>query len=147
MKDGFGGRIEQISNAGPAGRQGREKSMKKTGFWLACVSILILCSLSRAAETTISSHGWTITADSDRAELTLSQEALGPVLQNLSLEFSSGGAVLRSHHWTAQALNDHTLSIHTQSPNATWVFTLSPDAVRVSTTSAEALMEAQALAP
>ncbi len=118
--------------------------MKKTGFWLACVSILILCPLSRAAETTVSSHGWTITVDPDRAELTLSQQALGRVLQNLSLEFSSGGTVLRSHQWTAQALNDHTLSIHTQSPNATWVFTLSTDVVRISTTSAEALIEAQA---
>lgn len=100
--------------------------------------------LSRAADTAVSSHGWTITANTDRAELTLSQEKLGPVLQNVHLELSSAGAVLRSRQWTAEALNDHTLSIRTQGPDSTWVFTLSPDAVRVSTTSAEALMEAEA---
>ena len=118
--------------------------MRKIGFWFVCVSILILCSLSRAAETTVSSQGWTITADTDRAELTLSQQKLGPVLQNVHLELSSAGAELRSRQWTAQALNDHTLSVRTQNPDATWVFTLSGDEVRIATTSAEALMEGQA---
>ena len=121
--------------------------MRKTGFWFVCVSIFILCPLYGTAETTVSSQGWTITADTDRGELTLSQEKLGPVLQNVHLELSSAGAVLRSRQWTAQALNDHTLSIHTQNPDATWVFTLSGDEVRIATTSAEALMEGQAPAP
>lgn len=118
--------------------------MRKTGFCFACVLILIVCPLSRAAETTVSSHGWTITADTDRAEVTLSQEKLGPVLQNVHLELSSAGAVLGSRQWTAQVLSDHTLSIRTQNPDVTWVFTLSANEVSISTTSAEALMEGQA---
>ncbi len=109
-----------------------------------CLALLIPAPFLCAQNVKISNFGWTITANPDRAELTISHDRLGPVLQAVHLESNSQLPPSSSPAWNAQALDDHTLSILTHNPAATWLITLSPDQVRFSTTSAQAAIRAQA---
>ena len=117
-----------------------------------CASILLLmvfltAPLLWAVPVTLSGSGWTITADPEAAQLTISHDKLGLVLQGIRLQQTSGGRMMLTEHWTASVPADNRLTIKTEHPRMTWHFEVSANQLRISTTSAEAVLTGQAPAP
>lgn len=118
--------------------------MRKT-----CLSILLLVVFLAtpsvwAVPVTLSGSGWTITADPEAAELTISHDKLGVVLQSIRLQQISGGQVILAEHWTASVHGDNQLTVKTKAPLMTWRFEVSENQLRISSTSAEAILTGQA---
>jgi melibiase-like protein/alpha galactosidase C-like protein len=92
----------------------------------------------------VASDGWTVTADSEQAVLTVAHGELGTIIKDarLNLEGVRGLGPLKS--WSVEKLGEDQLSIKTGQPRTHWVFKLSPNTLEISSTSAEGVITAQA---
>jgi hypothetical protein len=106
---------------------------------------------------TISSFGWTITADLDRGVLSISQESLGTVLQNVhivveseirdKLQNNNEHELLRPTGWSVERTGQSLLTLHSVHPIGAWIFEATPDAVKISSTFTNTVLTAEVPAP
>src|SRR5271156_2041216 len=111
------------------------------------VSALFIVGASNAeaaAPLAIRSQGWTITADQERSVLSISQQNLGIVLQDVGINLGDQNAILPLTNWSVEQTTPSQLTIHTVHPMTAWSFDISHDMLKVSSTATNALLTAQA---
>jgi hypothetical protein len=99
------------------------------------------------APVTVSSNGWTVTADEGQGALTVSRDGLGTVLNEVRLNLQGERVLIRLKNWSAEKLGENRISIRSSEPRTAWVLELSPEALRISSTSSEGFLTAEAPAP
>ncbi len=97
-----------------------------------------------AAPLSITSQGWTITADRERGVLSISQQNLGIVLQDVRINLGDQNAILPLTNWSVEQTSPSQLTIHTVHPMTAWNFDISHDMLKVSSTATNALLTARA---
>src|ERR1700691_6525469 len=100
-----------------------------------------------AAPLSISSQGWTITADRERGVLSISQQGLGMVLQDVRINLGDQNAIPPLTNWSVEQTSPSQLSIHTVHPMTAWNFDLSHNLLKISSTATNGELTAQAPAP
>ncbi len=124
-----------------------------TSLWsgrvAAAVNVLKAAALTVAAmwtqvvaATTISTEGWTVTADASEGVLIVGHEKLGTLMQDvrLNLRAPSGWTALR--HWSVEKTAPNQLAIATDQPRTMWLIGITRGALKVSSTSADAALTA-----
>jgi hypothetical protein len=114
------------------------------------VSTLMLVGGGTAmGESTVAirSQGWTITANPDKSVLSISQESLGLVLQNVHINLQNEQGLLPLTGWSVEQNSQSSLTIHTVHPIAAWTFEIGHDTVMISSTFTSAILTAEAPAP
>src|SRR3981081_1400160 len=99
--------------------------------------VVVASGIARAEiPIVISDQGWTITASRERGVLSLSQENLGPVLQNirLNLQNDDGRGLLPMNDWSVERSSQSMLTLHTVHPLAAWTFEIGHNTVKISST-------------
>ena len=107
--------------------------------YVTIIGMLLVASVARAqpgTPITVSSAGWTVTADGDQGVLTVSRENLGTILQEVRLNLRGRHGLQRLMGWSVEKRGEKQLSIRTSEPPTAWVLTLSAEALTVSATSA-----------
>jgi hypothetical protein len=115
--------------------------------YVTIIGMLLVASVARAqpgTPITVSSAGWTVTADGDQGVLTVSRENLGTILQEVRLNLRGRHGLQRLMGWSVEKRGEKQLSIRTSEPPTAWVLTLSAEALTVSATSAEGVLTAEA---
>ena len=92
----------------------------------------------------ITSNGWTVTADVGQAVLTIKSDKLGTVLQDVRLNLQRDETLHPLKNWVVEKKGLNQLSIRTQEPRTGWLFELRPDLLKVSNTSTEAILSGKA---
>jgi hypothetical protein len=92
----------------------------------------------------ISSNGWTVTANPERSVLTIAHDQLGTVLEDVRLDFESEGALHPLDNWTVEEKSERELTIQTQEPQTAWSVELGPNSLMISSTSGEGVLTARA---
>jgi len=119
--------------------------------FLWCAIFISLCAAASNARagsaTSVSSDGWTLTADAKQATVSVAHDKLGPVLINLRLNLQTEGRLRPLTNCALETPGANRLLIKTNQPHTAWLFTLGPNSLEVSSTSAEAVITAQAPAP
>ncbi len=111
---------------------------------LSLTALLMVVPTLWAETVTISSAGWTISADESLAQLTISNNALGIVLQNVRLNLRSAEGLDPARDWIAEITGVSLLSIKTRDFRTAWIFELHPNELRISSTSSESVLTGQA---
>ena len=116
------------------------------------LAILIVISVAVVSgqvsnPVSISSDGWTLTADGEQGVLGIAYEKLGTVLKDVRLNLQAEGRRRPLTSWSVETQGANQLSIKTTQPSTAWLFSLGPGTLEISSTSAEAVITAQALAP
>jgi hypothetical protein len=106
--------------------------------------ILVVASVSWAQTVTVSKSGWTVSADQSLAQLTISTDKLGVVLQNARLNVRSAEGLIDASEWTAEVTGENQLSIKTRDSRIVWIFELHPNELRISSTSSASVLTGQA---
>jgi Melibiase len=110
--------------------------------------VLIVASAARAeVPVEISSQGWTISANPELNTLSISQERLGLVLQNVCLNVQGEHGPSPLTEWSVAKSSHSSLTIRTVHPIAAWTFEISLDYLKISNTLANAVLTAEAPAP
>jgi hypothetical protein len=114
------------------------------------LSILIMVASSNAtteAPVTISSQGWTITAG--EGVVNISQETLGPVLQDVRINLQSEDehGLVPMTSWSVEQNNQSLLTIHTNHPIGAWTFEIDHNTLKISSTFIAAILTGKAPAP
>ena len=92
----------------------------------------------------VSSEGWTVSAEDKPEVLTISHERLGTVLQQVRLYLRGPHGLERLKGWSVGKVGENELSIRTAEPPTAWVIKPGHDALIFSTTTAEAVLTAEA---
>ncbi len=92
----------------------------------------------------IHSQGWTITADQERSVLTISQQELGIVLQDVRINVGDQSAIQPLTGWSAEQTGQTQLIIHTVHPITAWNFDISHTMLKISSTATNAVLTAEA---
>jgi hypothetical protein len=118
-----------------------------------CVLFLLL-GLNAPARLTatgrglsITSDGWTVSADGAQGIFTVVHLKLGTVMRNARLNLREGRALLTFNNWSAEGIGQNQLSMKTTKPPTVWLVKLGPNALEISSTSAEGVVTAQVPAP
>ncbi len=116
---------------------------------IAVATLLLIVASAAKAEVplAISSQGWTITASPELGTLSVSQERLGPVLQNVRLSVQGEHSLSPLTEWSVAKSSQSLLTIRTVHPIAAWTFEIRPDYLKISSTLANAVLTAEAPAP
>jgi len=119
--------------------------------FLSLAILVVISVVVASGQTTnpvsISSDGWTLTADAERGVLDIAYEKLGTVVKNVRLNLQAEGQRRPLTRWSLETPEANRLSIKTTQPRTAWLFTLGPGTLEISSTSAEAVITAQAPAP
>jgi hypothetical protein len=97
-----------------------------------------------AAPPAISNQGWTITADQQRSVLSISQQDLGIVLQDVRMNLADQNGVLPLTGWSVEQTSQSQLTIHTAHPMTAWNFGISRNMLKISSTATNAVLTAEA---
>ena len=97
-----------------------------------------------AAPPAISNQGWTITADRERSVLSISQQDLGIVLQDVRINLGDQNGVLPLTGWSVEQTSQSQLTIHTVHPMTAWNFGIGRNMLKISSTATNAVLTAQA---
>ncbi len=106
--------------------------------------ILALASITWAKPVNIAASGWTISADESLGQLTISNDALGIVLENVHLNLRSADGLTTASGWTAEATGENQLSLKTRDSRMVWVFEVQANELRISSTSSDSVLTGQA---
>jgi hypothetical protein len=110
--------------------------------------VVLLSQPAKAAEpVTLTSDGWTITADSAQATLSISHEKLGTVMKDVRLNLKGERGLQALEGWSVEKSRANELSIHTAQPRTGWTIEASPNALRISSTVSAAVVTAEVPAP
>jgi len=99
------------------------------------------------APVTVTSNGWTVTADASQGVLSVSRENLGTVLKEVRLNLRGEHGLKRLKTWSSAQQGTSRLFIRTTEPRTAWDLELGPEALRISCTSAEAVVTGEAPGP
>ena len=99
------------------------------------------------APVTVSSNGWTVTADRNQGVLSVSRENLGTILKAVRLNLQGEHRLIWLKNFAAEQQGESRLFIRTTEPPTAWDLELGAEALRISSTSAEGVLTAQAPAP
>jgi hypothetical protein len=111
------------------------------------VSALFLIAASSAHAATplaISNQGWTITADRGRSVLSISQQDLGIVLQDVRINLGDQNGVQPLTGWSVEQTSQSQLTIHTVHPMTAWNFDIGRNMLKISSTATNAVLTGQA---
>ena len=97
-----------------------------------------------AASITVSDQGWTITADRDHGVLSIAQQNLGIVLQDVRINLEDQNAMQPLTSWSVEQTSQSQLTLHSVHPIATWVFDISHDLLKISSTASNSVLTAEA---
>jgi len=93
--------------------------------------------------TSVSSDGWTITADDATSVLTISHDKLGPVMKDVRLNLQDGHGLHALAGWSVESDGEHRLMLRTTEPRTAWSFELSANLLKISSTSTSAVVTAE----
>jgi len=120
--------------------------------FLTVVSVLMMVAGSSAKAdepVVIASLGWSVTADRERGVLSIAQENLGLVLQDVRINVQNDDehGLVPLTDWSVERGGQSVLTLHTVHPITAWIFEISQNGVKISCTSTTAVLTAQAVAP
>jgi len=95
----------------------------------------------------VTSEGWTVTADGTLGVLTITHDNLGTILQDVRLGLRGEKDPSQFKSWSIEREGPHRLSIKTVKPRTAWVFDLGRNALKISSTSTSACLTAQLPTP
>jgi hypothetical protein len=98
-------------------------------------------------QVTVSSNGWTVTAEPSQGVLSVSRDGLGAILNQVRLNLQGEHGLTRLKNWSAEKQGENRLSLRTSEPRTAWELELGPEALRISCTSVEGVLSAEAPAP
>lgn len=112
------------------------------------VIFVLLSSMSAWAQVgkpvSITSNGWTVTANVGESVLTVAHDKLGTVLEGVRINLKNEGDLRPLEGWRVEATSQRELSIRTLEPETAWRVELGPNTLMISSTSGEALLTAKA---
>lgn len=132
-----------ISGSQGSGMQTRmERWMRRLSAMTLSIALTAAVSLANPVPRVIvTSGGWTVTADRDQRELTVSRQRLGTVLERIELNQRGEHGLQRLQRWSAvEKQQENLLCIHTSDPLTTWVFELNSEDLKISTTGAHGVL-------
>jgi hypothetical protein len=100
-----------------------------------------------ARKVSITSSGWTLSADLGQRELTVTREGLGTVLERVALNQRENQGVQRREGWSVERHGKNALRVETSETHSTWMFELSADALTVTSNATNGVITAEAPAP
>ena len=122
--------------------------MKKLSLTAVIVAIIIANSSAKAEESVaIRSFGWTITADQKRGTLSISQESLGQVLNDVRINLQDEHRLQPLPEWSVEKAGQSVLVLHTVHPLVACTFEITASAIKISSTFTNTVITAQAPAP
>jgi hypothetical protein len=122
--------------------------MRKIIAAIIASCVVLLVEAARAAEpVTLTSDGWTITADIAQATLSVSHEKLGTVMKNARLSLRDERGLRALEGWSVEKPRTNELSIRTAQPRTGWTIEASPNALKISSTASTAVVTAGVPAP
>ena len=111
---------------------------------LSIVTIVATVPMLWAKPVAITNSGWTISADESLAQLTISHDGLGIVLQNVELNLRSTNMLTPARAWTVETTGPNQLSVKTRNPRMLWVLELQANELHIFSSSAGAVLTGQA---
>jgi len=122
--------------------------MGRLSFIAVATLVLIAdCTAKAEVPAAIHSQGWTITANPELGTLSVWQESLGVVLQDVRLNLQGEHGPLLLTGWSVEKSSQSLLTIHTVHPMAAWTFEVGSDCLKISSTLTNGMMTAEAPAP
>ena len=122
----------------------------KMGRFLAVLILAVLSPLggtAASAETgnpvSVSSDGWTVTADPEQGVLSIAHAKLGTVLKDVRLNLQGEHGLIPLKDWSVEKQGRHQLSVRTSEPRTAWLLELSPNTLKISSTSTGAVLTAK----
>jgi hypothetical protein len=116
--------------------------------FLSALIIVAVAAVPASAQTpkpiSITSGGWTVTADASKGVLTVSCDRLGTVIKDARLNFRDKAGVKTFANWSVETPGQNELLIRTAEPQITWVVHLSQNTLMFSATSTGAAITARA---
>ena len=117
------------------------------GLIIPALLCLAPCPAQTGNSVSMTSNGWTLTANSGRAVLTIRVDKLGTVLADVRLGLKSGKGLRPLKRWTVEKKGPNQLAIQTQEPRTNWLFDLYPQYLKISSTTTEGFLSGEAPAP
>jgi hypothetical protein len=108
---------------------------------------MVAVSSAHAEPLAISSQDWTISADGQRGVLSISQQELGIVLQDVRINLGDQNTIQPLTGWSVEQTGQSELTIHTVHPITAWNFDISRNMLKISSTATNAVLTAKAPAP
>ncbi len=116
------------------------------GRFFSLVISIVLTVAAGLAETqnplTITSEGWTVTADGDHSVLSITHDNLGTLMKDVRLSLQGEHSARLLKNWSVEKNGQHQLSVRTAQPQTAWLFELGPNTLKISSTSTGALLTA-----
>ena len=115
-------------------------------FFIAVATLVLIVGCTAKAEVpvAVSDQGWTITASPELGTLSVSQERLGLVLQNVRLNLQGERGLSHLSGWSVLKSSQSSLTIHTVHPIAAWIVEIGSDCLKISSTLIGAVHTAEA---
>ena len=95
----------------------------------------------------VTSDGWTITADGAMSVLNISHDKLGPVMTGVHLHLQNGRGLQALTGWSVQTNGRQRLTVRTTEPHTAWSLELGANLMKISSTSTSAVVTAELPAP
>jgi hypothetical protein len=118
---------------------------------LTSAALLFLAAVSLPAQSnspvTLTAEGWTVTADPQRAVLSVTHEKLGALLRDVRLNVRDLQGLHPLKDWTVTQSEANQLSLRSAQPRTGWVIELRRNVLKISSTSDAAVLTAVVPAP
>ena len=122
--------------------------MSKLSSAVVLVVLAVAVGPARAANpVTVSSEGWTVTADGEQAVLTVTHDKLGTVMKNVRLNLQAHAGLRPLKDWSVEKEGERQLSLRTVEPRTAWAIELRQNTLKISSTSMDAVLTAEVPAP
>ena len=112
-----------------------------SGAWLL-IGAAVLWAQANAL-VSVSAGGWTVAADAGAGTLSVTNETLGTVIEQIRLQVRDANGVRPVGSWTAERKSGNQLVLKSSQPVAGWVFELRPNDLKVATTLGGAVITAR----
>jgi hypothetical protein len=108
--------------------------MGRFSFLAVAVLTLVASRAAAGAPVVIRSQGWSITADRERAVLSIAQDNLGLLLEDVRINVEDVRGLSALTDWSLETSGQSVLTLHAAHPISAWTFEISHDTVKISTT-------------
>jgi hypothetical protein len=121
------------------------------GRFFSTILLIVLTVGPARAETqnavSVTSVGWTVTADADKGVLKIVQDKLGTVLQRVRLNLQNEHGLRALRGWSVHGTTATGLSLRTAQPPTGWMIECSGNLLKISSTSTSGVITAEVPAP